>query len=104
MPKREVLQSITIGRGKVQDGVDPRTQKPIYISKERIKLRPGQVFDFTDEEIEYLERVAPNAITSKVTVDLDDPDAVKKLDASLSSIETSPPGVSGQGGGSGDEM
>lgn len=95
MPKREVLQSITIGLGKVEDGKDLRG-RPVYRSEQRLKLRPGQVYDFTEEQLEYLARVAPNAVTSKMTVDLDNPDSVAQLNAQLGDNEVQPPSVDGQ--------
>lgn len=65
MPKREVIQSITLGRGT-----------------ERIHLTTGQVFDFTDEELDELMQANPGAISKHTTIDLDAGDVdLKKLDA-----------------------
>lgn len=54
MPKREVIQSIVLGRGT-----------------ERIHLTTGQVFDFTDEELAELNAANPGAISKHTTIDLD---------------------------------
>jgi len=60
MPQRQTLQSITVVR-----------------NKKNVVVPPGQIFDFTDEEIDEL--MPQNAITAKVTVDLSsDPAAALK--------------------------
>jgi hypothetical protein len=65
MPKREVVQSIVLGRGT-----------------ERIQLTTGQVFDFTDEELDELAQANPGAISKHTTIDLDVGDVdLKKVDA-----------------------
>lgn len=78
MPKREVVQSITLGRGN-----------------KRIQLKYGQVFDFTDAELAEIMKVNPNAVSAKVTVDLDsDEDATEALrerEVQLSDNEVSAP-------------
>lgn len=97
MPKREVLQTIIIGRGREQDGKDAKG-RPVFKMKERIKLVPGQVFDFTDEELAEIVKTSPNAVTSKMTVDLDNPDSVAALNLELGANETNPPAGSGNAG------
>lgn len=81
MPNREIVQSITLGRGK-----------------ERISLSPGQVFDFTDEELEELEQSNPDAISTKTVIDLDEGDVIpKKQTRKLKANEKSAPGATGTG-------
>jgi hypothetical protein len=65
MPKREVIQSITLGRGT-----------------QRLNLTTGMVFDFTDEELAEIEASNPQALSKTTTVDLSEGDDVnlRKLD------------------------
>lgn len=78
MPKREVIQSIILGRGD-----------------KRIHLELGQVFDFTEKEIAEIMAVNPNAISAKITVDLDADedatDALRNREVQLSNNEVSAP-------------
>lgn len=97
MPKREVIQSITIGRGiKTVEVNGKKTQ----VCKERHELKPGQLFDFTEEELAEIERDNPNAVSSKITIDLAaSEDAALRLDTKLNSNESSPPAATGDNGG-----
>lgn len=66
---REVVESITLGR----DG-------------KRVKLTTGMKFDFTQEELDAIKASSPNAISSKMIVDMDSADA----DLSLREIVQQP--------------
>lgn len=95
MPKREVVQSITLGRGtKTVEVNGKKVQRP----KELFKLKPGMVFEFTDAELAEIEAANPKALSRTTTVSLDDGDVdLKKVEAPLSSNEQSPPGAGGTG-------
>lgn len=71
--KREVLQSVIVGRGT-----------------ERFNLTTGQMFDFTEEE---LKQLPPGCVSAKTTVDLD------AGDVDLKSVETedAAPATKGKG-------
>lgn len=78
MPKREIIQSVILGR-----------------ADKRISLEPGQVFDFTDAELDEIMAVNPNAISAKVTINLDSDvdatDALRQREVQLSRNEVSAP-------------
>lgn len=92
MPKREVLQRITIGRGTktiTENG------KKVEVVAERIVLLPGQIFDFTDAELAEITKANPNAVTSKISVDLDSPDSLLKVDQTLAGNQSAAPEAKG---------
>jgi hypothetical protein len=95
MPKREVLQRIILGRG-VKTVTDRKGDK-VDVMAERIVLKPGQVFDFTDEELKQIMATSPNAVTSKVTIDLDSEDAVRQIETTLEPNQAAAPAVKGEG-------
>lgn len=60
MPTRVPMQSVAVVRDKAR--VDPKI---------------GEPFEFTDEEIEHIEAVNPDALSKTVTVSVEDIDAGK---------------------------
>lgn len=70
MPKRKVLIGVTVARGIVTT----KNSRGGEISRpaERIDLKPGQVFDFTDDEIDEIESTNPGALSSSAEANLDD--------------------------------
>lgn len=73
--KRQVLQSLTLGRGD-----------------KRIELTTGMTFEFTKEELDAIEASAPDAISNKAQVDLDSGDVVlTSTESTQKSNETNGP-------------
>lgn len=70
MPKRKVLIGVTIARGIVTT----KNSRGGEISRpaERIDLKPGQVFDFTEDEIDEIESTNPGALSASAEASLDD--------------------------------
>ncbi len=96
MPKREVVQSITLGRGIKTVEIDG---KKVERPKELFKLKPGQVFDFTKEELAEIEAANPNALSKTTTVNLDDGDVdLKKVSPALAKNQKSSPATGGSAG------
>lgn len=74
--RREVLQSVVVGRGP-----------------ERHYLSTGQVFDFTEEE---LKQLPAGAVSTKTTVDLDSGDVnLKEVETQGSANQTNAPSAEG---------
>jgi hypothetical protein len=98
MPKREVLKSIILARGKPEEvpGEKDGRGRPLMVSP-RIELTVGQVFDFTDEELRQIEKTDPSAVSKNTTVDLsasdsDDVDPAK-VDSVLTGNQQSGPAL-----------
>lgn len=108
MPKREILQTIILGRGtKTIKSPDGKTEQTI--PEKRLELKPGTVFDFTEEELADVMTANPNAVSSKTTIDLDAEDSLAALrtEQTLNSNQTSAPGATGSAdkvGSSGAEL
>lgn len=70
MPKRKVLIAVSVARGIVstKNSRGGETHRP----EERIDLLPGQVFDFTAEEIEDIEAAHDKPFDDKVEVEISD--------------------------------
>lgn len=106
MPKRTVLKSITLGRGKL---VEDKSRKDgrgnfVKVPEQRLELTIGQVFDFTEEELRQVTSVDPDAVSSTMVVNIDDNDVdLKKLGNSTQMPnQQSGPGASGEGQSNGD--
>ena len=63
--------------------------------EERQTINPGQVFDFTEEE---LAQIDPNAVSEKSVVSLDEPNGVdlKKVTTKKKANETKAPNTKGK--------
>lgn len=70
MPKRKVLISVTVARGSVvtKNSRGGEVHRPA----ERIDLKPGQIFDFTEDEIADIMAGDPGALAESVEVALTD--------------------------------
>lgn len=99
MPKREVLKSITLGRGKLVEDATRKDGrgKPFKVHEQRIELTVGQLFDFTEEELRQIESSDPDAVSNKTVVNIDEDSLdLKKLgDSTQMPNQQSGPGVDG---------
>lgn len=70
---REAVETIILGRGS-----------------ERIVINPGQVFEFTKDE---LDQISPNAVSEKSVISLDDPNGIdlKKVSRKVKANQTNAP-------------
>lgn len=69
--RRKVLIGVTVSRESFtklnRRGVEVKKAKPI-------NLKPGDVFDFTQEEVDEIEAGSPGALSAEGSVDLDSGD------------------------------
>lgn len=84
MHTREAVETIILGRGK-----------------ERIVINPGQVFEFTKEE---LDQISPDAVSAESVVNLDDPNGIdmKKVNKKVKANQTNAPVSKGDSDNKGD--
>lgn len=66
MPKRTLTKSVTLVR-----------------NSKRVTLQPGQTHDLTQQEIDDILAVAPDALSTTATIDLDESETVEKTPAEI---------------------